>query len=170
MNIERVLNGLDQLFSQHRIGDVEQYLINNMDIAKEEPDMYSYITLLNEMIGFCRDTSQYEKAVSYCKLVEQEIENQNLEGSVAHATTLLNIANAYRAASLLEESMENYKKELENNLISMVKEKEENEVKTQQAVCKLQAVVEAVSEEYEEVLCMNEKLQEALDFLKQEDV
>ena len=110
MNIERVLNGLDQLFSQHRIGDVEQYLINNMDIAKEEPDMYSYITLLNEMIGFCRDTSQYEKAVSYCKLVEQEIENQNLEGSVAHATTLLNIANAYRAASLLEESMENYKK------------------------------------------------------------
>ena len=44
-----------------------------------------------------------------------------------------------------------------------LKEKEENEVKTQQAVCKLQAMVEAASEEYEEVLCMNEKLQEALE-------
>lgn len=110
MDIQSVLQGLDQLFANHRIGDVESYLTTNMDAAKEEQDMYSYITLLNEMIGFCRDTSQYEKAVSYCKLVEQEIKNQNLEGSVAHATTLLNIANAYRASSLLQESMENYQK------------------------------------------------------------
>ena len=50
-----------------------------------------------------------------------------------------------------------------HKLKKTIKEKEENEVKTQQAVCKLQAVVEAVSEEYEEVLCMNEKLQEALE-------
>ena len=50
-----------------------------------------------------------------------------------------------------------------HKLKKIIKEKEENEVKTQQAVCKLQAVVEAVSEEYEEVLCTNEKLQEALE-------
>lgn len=110
MEVQGVLQGLDQLFASHRIGDVESYLITHMEQAKEEEDFHCYITLLNEMIGFCRDTSQYEKAVSYCKLVEQEIRNQHLEGSVAHATTLLNIANAYRAASLLEESMENYNK------------------------------------------------------------
>ena len=110
MEVQGVLQGLDQLFASHRIGEVENYLLAHMEQAKGEQDFHCYITLLNEMIGFCRDTSQYEKAVSYCKLVEQEIKNQNLEGSVAHATTLLNIANAYRAASLLEESMENYNK------------------------------------------------------------
>jgi len=108
MDIQTVLKGLDQLFQEYRIGEVEDYLTGKLSEAKDEGDMYSHITLLNEMIGYCRDTSQYEKAVRYCNLAEQAIAEQKLEGSVAHATTLLNIANAYRAASRLEESMECY--------------------------------------------------------------
>ena len=71
MDIQSVLQGLDQLFANHRINEVENYLTGNMEAAIGEQDMHSYITLLTEMIGFCRDTSQYEKAVRYCKLVEK---------------------------------------------------------------------------------------------------
>lgn len=108
MEINKVLEGLDYLFQTYQIKEVEGYLTTHMELANEEGDGHSYITLLNEMIGYCRDTSQYEKAVSYCKLALAEIDKQGLTGSVAHATTLLNVANAYRAASLLEESMQCY--------------------------------------------------------------
>ncbi len=67
----------------------------------------------------------------------------------------------FAVAGLAGVSIDNLK--TRHKLKKTIKEKEENEVKTQQAVCKLQAVVEAVSEEYKEVLCMNEKLQEALE-------
>ncbi|MBR1692007.1 MAG: DUF4125 family protein [Lachnospiraceae bacterium] len=110
MDINKVLDGLDELFAQYRIGEVETYLTDKLDEAAAEGDMHSYITLLNEMIGYCRDTSQYDKAVRYCKMAEQAITEQKLEGSVAHATTLLNIANAYRAASLLADSLKYYRR------------------------------------------------------------
>lgn len=110
MDINVVLNGLDQLFEECRIDEVEPYLTERLDQARAEGDMHSYISLLNEMIGYCRDTSQYEKSARYCKLAEHAISQEKLEGSVAHATTLLNIANAYRAAARLEESMEYYRK------------------------------------------------------------
>lgn len=110
MDINVVLNGLDQLFEECRIDEVEDYLTDRLDQARAEGDMHSYITLLNEMIGYCRDTSQYEKAARYCKLAEDAISQEKLEGSVAHATTLLNIANAYRAAARLDESMEYYRR------------------------------------------------------------
>ncbi|MBO6014958.1 MAG: tetratricopeptide repeat protein, partial [Lachnospiraceae bacterium] len=110
MDIQEALKGLDRLFQEYRIGEVEAYLKDKLKEAEAEGDMHAHITLLNEMIGYCRDTSQYDKAVHYCGLAQQAIAQQDLEGSVAHATTLLNIGNAYRAASLLKESMECYEK------------------------------------------------------------
>ena len=65
MNIETVLNQLDDLFSMQKIDDVEPYLSDQLAIATKEGDYGSCITIMNELIGFFRDTSQYEKADFY---------------------------------------------------------------------------------------------------------
>ena len=106
MNIDKVLLGLDKLFEKREIEKVEQYLMDNLSMAMEEEDISSVITLLNEMIGYCRDTSQYEKAVDYSRQVINLMKQVGLEGTIPYGTTLINVANAYRAAGVLEESLD----------------------------------------------------------------
>lgn len=108
MNIEQVLKQLDGLFAQHKVDQVESFLIRRIDEATAEGDTGSLITLLNEMIGHYRETGEFEKSISSCRQVLILMEEAGLKGSVAYATTLLNVANACRAAGLLRESMVYY--------------------------------------------------------------
>ncbi len=105
MNIELVLKQLDSLFAEHKISHVEDFLKGKMEEAAEEGDRGAVITLMNELIGHFRETGEFDKAIEYCEQVLVLMQKMGLEGSVAYATTLLNVANAYRAAGLLRESM-----------------------------------------------------------------
>ncbi|NBJ91539.1 DUF4125 family protein [Parablautia muri] len=105
MIIEQILAQLDELFAQHKVDQVENFLLERIDEAVAEGDMASLITLLNEMIGHYRETGEAEKSISCCRQVLLLMEDAGLKGSVAYATTLLNVANACRAAGLLRESM-----------------------------------------------------------------
>lgn len=110
MNTQKVLEELDQLFEQKRIAEVEPYLLNKMTEAKQEGDVQSTITLLNEAIGYYRDTSQYEKALSCCSEVQEMLEDLGMQGTVPYAVTMLNVANAHRAAGNIQKSMSAYAK------------------------------------------------------------
>lgn len=105
MNIELILQQLDTLFAEHKVYQVEDFLKNKIYEAAEEGDRNSVITLMNELIGHFRETGEFDKAIEYCEQVIVLMKKMGLEGSVAYATTLLNVANAYRAAGLLRESM-----------------------------------------------------------------
>ncbi len=105
MNIERVLEELDGLFVQHKVEEVEPFLLGKIDEASKEGDTASMITLFNEIIGHYRETGEFEKSIAGCKELLMLVEQAGLKGTVAYATTLLNIANACRAAGLLKESM-----------------------------------------------------------------
>ena len=105
MIIEDVLAQLDELFAQHKVDRVEDFLLRRIDEAAAEGDTASLITLLNEIIGHYRETGETEKSISCCRQVLILMEGAGLKGSVAYATTLLNVANACRAAGLLRESM-----------------------------------------------------------------
>ena len=105
MNIERVLEELDGLFAQHKVEEVEPFLLGKIDEASKEGDTASMITLFNEIIGHYRETGEFEKSIAGCKELLMLVEQAGLKGTVAYATTLLNIANACRAAGLLKESM-----------------------------------------------------------------
>ena len=105
MNIEKVLEELDGLFGQHRVDEVEPFLLQKTDEASKEGDTASMITLLNEIIGHYRELGEYEKSIASCRELLILVEQAGLKGTVAYATTLLNIANACRAAGLLRESM-----------------------------------------------------------------
>lgn len=108
MKIEEVLKQLDYLFETNRMDEVEEFLGNKLKEAMEEDDTSSVITIVNELIGFCRDTGQDEKSVAYSKQILSLMKNLGMEGTIPFATTLLNVANAYRAAGLLEEALKYY--------------------------------------------------------------
>ena len=108
MNIELVLSQLDSLFANHQIDQVEGFLMSKMEEAAEEGDRSAVITLMNELIGHYREMGEFDKAVDYCHQVLLLMEKMGLKGTVSYATTLLNVANAYRAAGLLRESMAAY--------------------------------------------------------------
>lgn len=108
MKIELVLQQLDALFAAHQTNKIESFLTGKIEEAAEEGDKNAVITLMNEIIGHFREMGEADKAIAYCRQVLLLMEKMGLEGTVAYATTLLNVANAYRAAGLLRESMTQY--------------------------------------------------------------
>lgn len=109
MDIQNVLNDLDILFREQRVVEVEPYLEHALTEAIKTEDTSSMITILNEMIGFFRDTSQYEKSILFSQKLIAILDSLGLQGTVDYGTSLLNVANAYRAAGLKRESLEYYK-------------------------------------------------------------
>lgn len=106
---EEILQGLDRLFEDHKIEEAEEYLLSALTEAKAEGQFEIMITLVNELIGYYRDTSQYEKSLSYCEQILLFMEQLGLKGTIHYATTCLNVTNAYRAAGKWEESLALYK-------------------------------------------------------------
>ncbi len=109
MDIQKTLEELDFLFVSKRHLEVEEFLLSHIRQAMEEGDDSSYITLLNECIGYYRDAGMYEKSVNTCQKVEEFLKNKGMSNTIPYATTMLNIANAYRAAGIHRESFEYYK-------------------------------------------------------------
>jgi len=105
MNINQVMMELDKLFSQERMGEVPQFLDTHIEEALAEGDKDAQLTLYNECIGFYRETGSYDKSIENCHKAIALMEEMGLQGTMPYATTLLNIANAHRAAGLLEKSL-----------------------------------------------------------------
>lgn len=110
MDIHVVLAQLDQLFEQKKTEEIEPYLSEQLALAIQEQDTSCVISIINELIGFYRDTSQHEKSMLYSEKVISLMQNVGLTGTIHYGITLLNAANAYRAAGELEESLSLYHK------------------------------------------------------------
>ncbi len=110
MNLDEFRTGLDYLFEQNRISEVEPYLEGALRTAIGENDDAAVIFILNEMIGYYRETCDYDRAIMYGEKALEILDGAEETGSVHYATTLLNLANALRAAGRLEESLDRYAK------------------------------------------------------------
>ena len=108
MNVQHILDGLEALFARQDIQAVEPYLTKQLEQAYSEQDYSACITIMNEMIGFFRDTSQYQKSLDYSEQVLMLMQQMGYEGTLPYATTSLNVANALRAAGLHKESLAFY--------------------------------------------------------------
>ena len=109
-SVEEILNGLDNLFEHQKMDEVESYLQQALQEAMNEKEDSIVITIVNELIGFYRDISMYEKSIYYCEQILPFMEMRGLKDSIHYATTCLNVANAYRAAGHWEQSLEHYHK------------------------------------------------------------
>ncbi len=114
MDIQKVLAEYDGMFGKASLSQIEEFLFQKLQEAASLGEDEALFTLLNEMIGFCRDTMQREKGLKYCDVLQGLLVRMNLQGRVEWATALLNIANAYRAFGLLQESLGLYEQVHEN--------------------------------------------------------
>ena len=108
MELNQVMSELDELFTQERINEIPQFLVTNIAQAEAEGANDIVLTLYNECIGFYREVGQYELSVEYCHKAITLMNEMGLQDTLPYATTLLNAANAHRAAGLLQESLELY--------------------------------------------------------------
>lgn len=109
MDINKVLLEYDNMFGMNSLEDIDDFLTSKIEEALEEKDYYSALTLMNEMLGFCRDTSQHEKGLHYCELVEKMFDKLGLTDTVDYATSLINVASAYRAFGRYEKAMDAFR-------------------------------------------------------------
>lgn len=99
---------LDKLFKQGRTSEVPQFLEENIEKALDERNNEAALSLYNECMGFYRETGMYDKSIESCTSAVALMYEMGIEGTMPYATTLLNVANAYRAAGRLSESLEIY--------------------------------------------------------------
>ena len=108
MDINQVTEELDELFAQQKIDEIPQFLESHIAQAIEVGAKDVLLTLYNEIIGFYRETGQYDLSIQNCHKAIELMDDMGIQDTIPYATTLLNSANAHRAAGLLQESLELY--------------------------------------------------------------
>lgn len=109
MNVDQFYETLDSYFARQEIDKVDPFLVSSLQQAKEEEDYAAYISICNEMIGFYRSVSAFEKAYAAAEDVLLLMEELQLDHSEHFATTLLNAATAYRAAGDFAQALRYYR-------------------------------------------------------------
>lgn len=105
MDINQIYDELDSL----KYTEIEEYLAGKIATAESEGIFEIVVPLLNEMIGFLRDTTQYDKGRTYKQKLMGVLAKYNQQGTMNYATSLLNIANFDRAAGSYEDSLNEYR-------------------------------------------------------------
>lgn len=113
MNVDKFYETLDSYFAGQKIDKVDPFLVSSLEQAKEEQDYGAYICICNEMIGFYRSVSAFEKAYTVAEDVLLLMEELQMEHTEHFATTLLNTATAYRAAGDYATALRFYKQALQ---------------------------------------------------------
>lgn len=114
MDINHFFHKLDEMFMNGKTPEeIDNYLCSSLAKANEERDYGAYVSIGNEMIGFYRSISQYEKCFQISEDTLMLMEELQLDGTEHFATTLLNVATGYRAAGRLNESLSYYTRALQ---------------------------------------------------------
>lgn len=113
MNVDKFYETLDSYFTKQQLDQVDPFLVSSLEQAKEEEDYGAYISVCNEMIGFYRSVSSFEKAYAAAEDVLLLMEELQMEHTEHFATTLLNTATAYRASGDYGTALRFYKQALQ---------------------------------------------------------
>ena len=88
-------------------------MLSALEEAKEREDYGLYLSVGNEMIGYYRSVSQFQKAYRISEDMLLLMEELQMENTEHFATTLLNAATAYRAAGDYATALRYYKQALQ---------------------------------------------------------
>ena len=105
MNLQNILAEYDSMFGKFTLKEIEGFLLKNLSEARFKFENEVLVGLLNEAIGFYRDTTQKDKALKLCAELNELLISMELQGTIPYATSLLNIANAFRAFGVYKESL-----------------------------------------------------------------
>lgn len=108
MNAQEVLKELDRLYEENKRDELEMYMKENIEKAHAEENLLVELALLNEIIGYYRNISRIQESLDYCQRLIDLLKEHNLGGTIPYATSMLNVATAYRNADRHEEALELY--------------------------------------------------------------
>ena len=159
MNTNEFYEKLNKLFAEKELEKVDEFLDNSLRTVLQNGDDLLAITILNEIIGFNRDTGNFDKSLRACDEAISLLKRNHLEGSVEYATSLQNVANAYRAAGKKVESLGYY-----NIVFKIYREKlDENDYK----FASLHNNIALLYQEMGNFLMATEHLKQALSIIEQ---
>ncbi len=110
ITLEETLRSLDSAFRECRLDDAEKILRDGIENAGNCHDTEAEIYLLNELIGFYRDCGRFPESLSAANRAKKLFESNGDTESISYATTLLNCANASRAAGNFDDAFAEYDK------------------------------------------------------------
>ena len=110
MNVNSVLQQVDELYVRSEGAQAEKLMCSAIEEAVKEQDNESLLQLLNELLGYYRETSRVEESYKIAEQIIALAFGMGLENTIPYATCLLNVANAYRAGGRLEDSLDCYEK------------------------------------------------------------
>lgn len=113
MNMDAFFEELDSYFDKNQVEKIDDFLTASLVQAKEEEDYAAYISICNEMIGFYRSVSAFQKAYEAAEDVLLLMEELKLEDTEHFATTLLNAATAYSAAGDYAQALRLYRQAMQ---------------------------------------------------------
>ncbi|MCD8098885.1 MAG: tetratricopeptide repeat protein [Lachnospiraceae bacterium] len=101
MDLQKIFEKLDAYFGAKDMAGAGKYLETTFQEATVREDTQCQLALANELIGYYRDMADFEKSFAYCRTAYNIACGSDFMGTNEYATTLLNIANAYRAGGEL---------------------------------------------------------------------
>ena len=110
MDITAIQQRIDAYYEQNKGEEAEQYMLGCIKQAVEEGEDAVLLQLLNELLGYYREVSRVESSYAVAAQALSLAEKLGLQESLQYATTLLNVANAYRAGGRLEDSLSCYQR------------------------------------------------------------
>lgn len=110
MKTEEFIRQLEQLFANQEYDKAEPFMLTVLEEAKETEDYGLYLSVGNEMIGFYRSVSMFEKAFDIAEDMLLLMEELQMDQSIDFATVLLNAATAYSFAGEFDQALEFYKR------------------------------------------------------------
>ena len=122
MNMEFVLREVDRLFDENKAAEAETFLLGVLEEARAQEEKGVCLQVLNELIGYYRQTSEKERLREVIEESLKMTEELGLRDTTWYGTTALNAANGYRSMGELalsrkyyEEAQELYDRELSAN-------------------------------------------------------
>lgn len=102
-----IFETIDNLFEKSP-SEAEEYMRSVLEQAKKDNKNDIVLRLYNELIGYYRMTSKKDRLLETIEGTKQLLTDMRLEGTINYATTVLNMANAYRSIGEYEQAKQNY--------------------------------------------------------------
>ena len=121
ISVRNFINELDSFFAKEDLQGARLCLLEWRNRATDSGDKSGELTVLNEMIGFYRQTKEEEEGMAAIKDAFEIIDELGIQNSPSAATVYLNGATTMKSFGKSAEAMEYYNITLENYRINLNK-------------------------------------------------
>ena len=103
--VQRVIEKLDEYQSRKDLFGAKRHLLYWLEEARLGHDQRGRLSILNELIGYCRKNGEKEKAFESIEEAVKLVDELSFDGTITSGTTYTNAATAYYAFGEYETSL-----------------------------------------------------------------